>query len=116
MKKVTEFAAQGDVMFVRVSDLPVDAVPFSGSAEDARVIAHSETGHHHTVDGDGVARFEYRDPMTCYLRCDAEHMDIVHHRPHDTHETLRLLGEPGAVWMVRRQREYTPQGWRRVED
>ena len=40
MKKVTEFAAQGDVMFVRVSDLPVDAVPFSGSAEDARVIAH----------------------------------------------------------------------------
>ena len=31
-------------------------------------------------------------------------------------ETLRLMGGVGSIWEVRRQREYVPNGWRRVQD
>ena len=60
--------------------------------------------------------------LVCYLRmdigldADIGGVDVVHHRPWDTHETIRLLGNPGDVWEVRCQREHTPEGWRRVED
>lgn len=46
--------------------------------------------------------------------------DVVHHRPWDTHETLRLLysevpsGE--TIFEIHRQREHSPEGWRRVAD
>lgn len=54
-----------------------------------------------------------RDPMICYLQIAGDFADVVHHRPHDTHETLRLVR---GIYEVRRQREWTPEGWRRVED
>lgn len=112
MKIVQTIAAQGDVMFLRVFEIPKEAK--AEERKGAVVVAHSETGHHHAIDEVGVQlmRLE-RDPMTCYLRIDALHADVVHHRPFDTHETLRL-GQ--GNWMVRRQREYSPEGWRRVED
>jgi hypothetical protein len=58
------------------------------------------------------------DPLLCYLRIDWPFADIVHQRPFDTHETLRLLGsEAGPVFFeVRRQREYLPDGFRQVLD
>jgi len=117
MQTVTTLAAQGDVLFRRIDSLPADVV--EQRRKGRLVVAHSETGHHHAVDDPAVKLFEKatRDPMVCYLQIagEAVHCDVVHHRPHDTHETLRLLGA-GTTWEVRRQREYTPQGWRRVED
>lgn len=115
MKTVQNLAAQGDVLFRRVDHLPADAV--EQTRKGRLVVAHSETGHHHAIDDPAVKLFERaeRDPMVCYLQIAGEHADVVHHRPHDTHETLRLLGK-GAIFEVRRQREYTPDGWRRVED
>lgn len=117
MREVTKLAAQGDVIFRRVAKLP------DGATQKARehgplIVTHSETGHHHSIHEHDVAMFEVPgDPMTCYLRLDIPHADVVHHRPWDTHETLRLLGDgPGSIWEVRRQREWTPEGWRRVED
>lgn len=112
MKIIQTIAAQGDVLFRRI-----DAIPEEAKVEPRKgpiVVAHSETGHHHAIDEVQVQllRLE-RDPMVCFLRIDAAHADIVHHRPHDTHETLQL-GQ--GNWEVRRQREYTPEGWRRVED
>lgn len=121
MKTVTATAAQGDVLFRRVLSLPVDAVerPRTGPL----VVAHSETGHHHAIADRAISHFEVPgDPLVCYLRMDdgldpeIGGVDVVHHRAWDTHETLRLLGKPGDVWQVRRQREWTPEGWRRVED
>lgn len=113
MKTIEKVGAQGDVFFVRADAIPSGYVETEGE-RGQHVIAHSETGHHHTVAVDGVVRFSGpADPFTCYLRVDAAYADVVHHRPHDTHETLRLT--PG-LWLVRRQREYTPQGFRRVED
>lgn len=108
MKKASKFCFQGDVCFERVDALPEEAKP-----SKSNVVAHSETGHHHTAERAEVYDF---DGMTLYMKAIGKSVDVVHHRPNDTHETIRLLGEPGAIWKVRRQREHTPEGWRRVED
>lgn len=103
---------QGDVMFVRVDEIPAVAVkqePKSGR----HVVAHSETGHHHTIDADGVVFYEGGDdPLVCYLALD-DAKDVVHNRSWDTHAPVSLKA---GKWMGRRQREHTPEGWRRVED
>lgn len=118
MREVTKLAAQGDVILRKIDKLPAGAV--EQKRKGALVIAHSETGHHHAIDSMFVRHFEPadRNPLVCYLQMDTGvgNVDVVHHRPWDTHETLRLLGKPGDVWEVRRQREWTPEGWRRVED
>jgi hypothetical protein len=120
MKIVNKCAAQGDVLFRRVTEIPKTAVEQKRTGD--LVVAHSETGHHHSIADKAVTAFaEPGDSLTCYLRMDSGidavgGVDVVHHRAWDTHETIRLLGKPGDVWQVRRQREWTPEGWRRVED
>ena len=115
MKTIEKMGAQGDVLFRRVKSIPKDAIeqPRKGPI----VVAHSETGHHHVIDSPDVALLTTADPFVCYLRMEAPFADVVHQRPFDTHETLRLLGEQGgACFEVRRQREHTPEGWRMVAD
>ena len=117
MKDVTKMAFQGDVMFRRVDALPADAVADKGVVDV--VVAHSETGHHHSIPAGQVRWYppaKDSDGLTSHIVQVADAVDVVHHRPWDTHETLRLLGGVGAVWEVRRQREWSPEGWRRVED
>ena len=114
MKIVKKHAAQGDVMFVRVDTLPEGVTKKSDGL--SAVVAHSETGHHHVAKGERVMLYGTEDPMVCYLVAEGVYADVEHLRPWDTHETLRLDGEPGAVWKIVRQRESTPEGWRRVED
>lgn len=110
--------AQGDLYLRRIDRLPAGLVEV-GRAEGGHVVAHSETGHHHVVR---EARVRYLRPaddtgptagLVAYLEVLAEHADVVHLRDYDTHETLRL---PAGTWEIRRQREHTPEGWRRVED
>jgi hypothetical protein len=118
MINVSKFAAQGDLILRKIPNLPATATerPRTGPL----VVAHSETGHHHAIDSKAIRHFEVpNSPLICYLQMDIgceSGIDVVHHRAWDTHETLRLLGQPGDVWEVRRQREWTPEGWRRVED
>ena len=113
MKEIQRVGAQGDVFFERIEAIPADAKPVPPT-RGQHLVAHSETGHHHAVRADGTVFYEGpSDPFTCYLRITGEFADIVHQRPFDTHETLRL---PQGTWQVRRQREYTPEGFRRVED
>jgi hypothetical protein len=113
MKTISKMCFQGDVCFRRIAALPDDAV--EQKADGRVVVAPSETGHHHAITSGEVKLFEraQRNPMICFLSIDGDYADVVHHRPHDTHETVRLLG---GLWEVRRQREHTPEGWRRVED
>lgn len=119
MKTFEKQAAQGDLLIVRVDEIPATAklVPPKGGQI---VVAHSETGHHHAFAAiPGVEKLEEPgNAMVGYLRIagevnDGAGADLVHHRPHDTHETLRL---PPGNYELRRQREWTPQGLRRVED
>jgi hypothetical protein len=115
MKTIDKMGAQGDVMFRRVDNVPVgfEQAPRKGPL----IVAHSETGHHHAIDDTGVVHYVGKDQLISYLRLESvEYCDLVHHRSFDTHETLRLSGGQGAVYQVIRQREYTLDGWRRVED
>jgi hypothetical protein len=116
MITVNTMAAQGDVLFRRVSALPSDA--YEQPHDGRLVVAHSETGHHHVIQSNAVALFEVGNPLVCYLKLETEHADVVHERSFDTHETLRLLGAPEgpAFYEVRRQREHTPHGFRRAQD
>jgi hypothetical protein len=108
---ISKMAAQGDCLFLRVEALPADATaaPLRG---DRATVAHSETGHDHVAHGPGLAYYTSADPLVCYLRCEAP-LEVTHLRPFDTHAPLTLAA---GTWQVRRQREYTPQGLRRVED
>lgn len=113
MKIANNQAAQGDILLQRISTLPPGAMP-RNPTDGRYVLAHSETGHHHYTDAAGVAL--YGDPgnaLVCYLRVEGDHADVIHARPWDTHETWRL---PTGTWEIRRQREFTPAGWARVED
>lgn len=107
---------QGDIM---LKAQPIGSL--GGKQLDTTIIAHSETGHHHTAENALVFGV---DPMTMFLRPDGKgfidgvpYVDIVHHRPTDTHETFRLFFDvPNVEIKIKRQRERTPEGWRRVED
>lgn len=112
MKTFENQAAQGDILIRRIESLPNDAEKQSAS-EGQYVVAHSETGHHHTVSEKGVSFYHAaNDPMIMYLVTE-ETADLVHNRNFDTHETIRF--RPG-IYEIRRQREYTPEGWRRIAD
>lgn len=119
MKIINNMAAQGDVIIRRVSNLPAGVKEVEHKT--SIVIAHSETGHNHVAVCDspnGIRRFEMPgNALRSFLQIDdGNQIDIEHLRSFDTHETLRFLCKPGDVFEVRRQREWTPEGWRRVED
>lgn len=118
MKTIKQLGFQGDLTFRRVPSVPegMRAVDGEGGREGGRhVLAHSETGHHHVVAADGTVRYVGDDPMVCYLRIDGVGATIEHLRPWDTHAPVMLDGG-GAVYEVRRQREWTPEGERMVQD
>lgn len=103
---------QGDVAFVPIDALPEGLLEQPG---EVATVAHSETGHNHSVHNGEATLFRRleADPMVCYLQVAGDHADVIHHRAFDTHQTIRLLT---GCWEVRRQREFTPEGLRRVED
>lgn len=107
--------AQGDVMLIPVADMPDGKFTDGEMKNGAFVVTHSETGHDHIVmERPGVRMFQdAMDQFRALLVIEGEPADLEHLRSTDTHETLRL--EPG-IWEVRRQREYSPEGWRRAAD
>lgn len=112
MKMVSRNAPQGDVWFIRVDKLPDDVKLLEEGKKV--IVAHSESGHHHIATAEKVRLYGTSDPLVCYLVNETgAHMDIIHERPFDTHETMRLLDGP---WKIVRQREMTLEGWRPVED
>lgn len=119
MGKVTfkNCAAQGDLLLRRIDKLPAEAKPLKAEA-GVFVVAHSETGHNHVIDASpNVQWYGTNDPMVTYLEVveatDATETLLRHLRGFDTHKTIVI---PPGVFELRRQREYTPEGWRRVED
>ncbi len=116
MRTFDKVCAQGDVYIRRCDKLP-DHVVRVATENGVVKVAHSETGHDHVMDG-GVVTM-YRPPKDspqydwdAWLEV-AETTSLDHLRPHDTHESIQF--EPG-VYHVRRQREFVPEGYRRVED
>ena len=112
MKNFKNSCAQGDVYFRRVEVLPDNAVQMP--AENGLVVvAHSETGHNHVMLAERTKLYKIPDSiMDLFLLVEAP-TPLEHLRPYDTHESIMF--EPG-MYHVRRQREYVPEGFRRVED
>lgn len=118
MKTFEKICAQGDVMFIKIDELPSGVTPDLSAVEgEELVITHSETGHHHVMDRKKAVMFMADgrgsgDGFVSYLEVK-EDTPIVHKRSFDTHAPI-LFGK--GFYEVRRQREYTPEGYRRVED
>jgi len=117
MKTFKDQAAQGDLMIIRIRELPSAAKKVE-SEKGVFIVAHSETGHNHVIaDRPGVNLYTTGDPMISYLEVieatDVTETLLEHLRSYDTHETIKI---PAGIFEIRRQREYSPEGWRRVED
>lgn len=113
MKKIEKFAAQGDVIFLRVDVMPEGCTPI----EDP-VVAHSETGHHHTVHGDFQRYARPNDGLVSYMIARGN-VEVRHHRVENRHEAFELLHDESrgeTIWEIRRPRELSTKGIRRVED
>jgi hypothetical protein len=120
MKTFKITCAQGDVCFVRRDTLPKgikEIMPVSGAV----TITHSETGHDHVMvldrEGNGgapaVRMFaDTENPLIAWLEVNRP-TALEHKRSFDTHEPIMF---DKGIYEVRRQREYTPEGFRRVED
>ncbi len=122
--EVNDSAAQGDVLFLRVDELP-EGIKLVEETNRA-IVAHSETGHHHVAVAPQVRFFTTVDPLVSYIESDDD-IDVVHERNFDTHRTLRLVSakkdkgdtkKPAKKnrWKVKRQREATPDSFRQVAD
>jgi hypothetical protein len=117
MKTFNKQAAQGDLMIRRIKELP-ENLELLKPEDEKFVVAHSETGHNHVIDAKpNVKWYGNGDPMVSYLQVE-ESLDAVetlleHMRSYDTHESIAI--QPG-LYEIRRQREYSPEGWKRVED
>lgn len=112
MKIFIERAAQGDLYIVKIDKLPVGLE--QATPEDGRlIVGHSETGHHHVIDAERVEMYRLPEEIyECFLVVK-EAAPLTHLRNFDTHEPIMLA--PGT-YRVKRQREYTPEGWRRAQD
>ena len=118
MRTFNTICAQGDVLIRRVEEIPANATP--ATAENGQVVVtHSESGHSHVMLLDrevgvpSVEMFSATDnPLLAWIKVNRP-TSLDHLRPHDTHESIMF--QPG-IYEVRRQREYAPEGWRRVED
>lgn len=108
-------AFQGDMMLNRIKDLPATAELVKPNASGKYVVTHSETGHHHTIDAAPNVEFyeDKKDALSAYLRIVGEPATLTHQRAFDTHKPIDI---PVGVFHVRRQREESPQGWRRAID
>lgn len=118
MKTFTNIAAQGDFIIIRIDEIPfTDVEKFEADENGHYVIAHSETGHNHVMVKDRVEAFKPKhvpanDLYELFLNVK-EPTNIVHLRPFNTHETLRV---GTGKYHVKRQREYIPEGFRRAAD
>lgn len=103
---------QGDILIVATTHIPTNLNPVS--RENGRVVlAHGEvTGHAHCIDADDTAvmflETDVAEMADRFLRVEQE-VQIVH----DEHDTITL---PPGDYVVRRQREYTPEAPRQVAD
>jgi hypothetical protein len=119
MRMVNRMAAQGDFIIMKIEKLPEGLVPVE-PVNGQHIVAHSETGHNHVMVAerpDTIAL--YKDPnvkeqdLYTLFAVVKEGAQIDHLRSFDTHESLGL---PAGNYEIRRQREYTPEGFRRAAD
>jgi hypothetical protein len=126
MKTFKEQAAQGDMLIRLIDKLP-EGVKETPDENGNFVLAHSETGHNHVLKKQPGVEFyaNGNDPFVAYVVVTTKAKkpcEIKHLRDYHTHETIALkkpdieAKETKRVYEIRRQREYTPEGFRRAQD
>jgi hypothetical protein len=115
MKTFKNTAAQGDMLIRRINDIPSNAKESEPDSKGHLVVTHSETGHNHVIDATPQVTLyqDPSDPLKAFLSVIGAPCLLEHLRPFDTHEALEI---PPGHYEVRRQREYTSEGYRRVQD
>lgn len=113
MKTFKNTAAQGDMLIRRITSLPENVKAVSAE-QGTYILAHSETMHNHIVKAAPDVEFyqHANDNFIAYLVVNNEAC-VEHMRSFDTHETIKF--GPG-IYEIRRQREYTPEGFRKAQD
>jgi hypothetical protein len=113
MRTFKNVCAQGDVYIRRVyTKVPVNAVEVKPEG-DYVIVTHSETGHHHVMEREKVKMYTLPDSIMKCLLVVNDPVALEHLRDYDTHEPI--LFDKGT-YEVTRQREYTPEGFRKVQD
>jgi hypothetical protein len=113
MKKFNNVCAQGDV-YIRRTNMAVPANAVEVKPEGNYVIVtHSETGHHHVMEKEKVKMYQLPDSIMECLLVVSDPVALEHLRDYDTHEPI-MFDE--GTYKVTRQREYTPEGFRKVQD
>lgn len=113
MNSFKKMAAQGDVLFIKVDRIP-DGLEQSKAENGYHIVTHSETGHHHVVmERSAQMLIDKTNEFIAYLDIK-EDCQIDHLRNHDTHRPISF--KKGDKIQVRRQREYTPEGFRKAQD
>ena len=114
MKIFKNSAAQGDCLLLKIAKLPKGLSAVESEAGQF-IIAHSETGHNHCVkERTTVKLYASVDQFRGYLDVKGDESVVLeHNRSFDTHEALEI--QPG-IYEIRRQRKYTPEGYRRAAD
>lgn len=108
MKTFKNQCAQGDMFARKIAKLPSNA-----KVRKDKIVAHSETGHHHSFDTTAdVMLYSSPDQLLSYLEVKKPAV-LKHRRDFDTHE--EILFDVG-VYEIRRQRERSPDGWKIVVD
>ena len=113
--EVENLGAHGEITFVRVAALP-DGFASEAPSNGEFVVAHSETGHHHVLEADGVEYMaDKEDALVAWVRIQKEHgAKLTHKRSNDTHRALTIA--PG-LYKIRHAREEDILGEiRRVAD
>lgn len=113
MKTFNQQAAQGDCLITKVDALEGDHWEQVEPENNQHIIAHSETGHHHTVPAQGVIVFRHKNNAFVLGLKVTKPTQLTHQRNYDTHEAIEL---PVGEYEIRRQREYHMQSFRRVAD
>ena len=83
-----------------------------GWSDAARAASAEVRKAHKRSKTPSVEMFAGDNPLVAWIKVNRP-TALEHLRSHDTHEPI-MFG-PG-IYEVRRQREYTPDGWRRVQD
>ena len=110
MKIVSKMARQGDLLFIRVEKTPENL-----QQTQDQILAHGEiTGHAHKVVTPGVQVFDFKGVVNQQtLRSKFLKSETPIHIQHEEHGPIVL---DSGNWEVLRQREYTPEGIKKVQD
>lgn len=101
---------QGDVLVIRVDQLPRGLEPIERGPKGVVLAEGEKTGHAHAISKPNAAMF--RDPKLAaiFLHVTGDEPALLEHEEHST------IALPPGNYQVVRQREYSPEAIRQVSD